>query len=300
MLCPNCKKQIPDDSDQCQHCGTPIDHKEQVSKEISLRRYQRWIFYSIIVLVFIGMVGIIIRIYNANAEISENFAGIQERYQEKEEELQQTKQSLETTKEDLVETKTTLEEKTREQRELEQQTENLRSELENYDQNYEQVENRYEDCQLDLEKADSNIYKLIVELGQGVSNQDLARIPLADSNLVGDDSDSDGLSDVVEESLGTDPQSEDSDGDGYTDMEEVLSGFNPTGEGRLPWDEGYAAQMKGKILLQVDGDNEAWYVAGNGKRYFLGTPANAFRTMRQVEYWTENPPEETTSSQTQL
>ncbi len=283
MICPKCSKQIPDDSDTCKHCGASIDHKQQVSKEISFRRYQRWIFYAIIVLVFAGMVGIIIRIYNANSEISQNMASIQKKFQTQQEELQKTEDTLK-------ETKTTLEQKTQAQKDLEQRADNLKSQLENYNQNYNQVQSKFQDCQLNLDKANSNIYKLIVELGKGVSNNNLAKIPLADSNLAGQDSDNDGLSDLVEQSLGTNLDNSDTDGDSYTDKEEILKGFNPVGEGKLPLDEQYAAQMKGNIFLQVDGSNEAWYVAGNGKRYFLGTPANAFKTMREVEYWTENPP----------
>lgn len=288
MICPNCKKQIPDDSDQCQHCGTNIDHKEQVSKETSLRRYQRWFFYAIIILVFIGMLGMIIRIYNANSEISNNLASIQKQYQQTEENLEETESELKETEQNLQKTESTLEEKTQKEKELQRKTQNLQSELSQYDK----VENEYENCQLNLDKANSNIYKLIVELGQGVSNADLARIPLADSNLAGKDSDEDGLSDPVEQALGTDPEKEDTDGDGYTDKEEALKGFNPAGEGNLPIDENFATQMQGKILLQVDSNNEAWYVAGDGKRYFLGTPGNAYKTMRSVEYWTENPPQE--------
>ena len=42
------------------------------------------------------------------------------------------------------------------------------------------------------------------------------------------DSDGDGLTDVEEEALGTDPMSSDSDGDEFSDSEEVASGTVPT------------------------------------------------------------------------
>ena len=42
------------------------------------------------------------------------------------------------------------------------------------------------------------------------------------------DSDGDGLTDVEEEALGTDPMSTDSDGDEFSDSEEVASGTDPT------------------------------------------------------------------------
>lgn len=42
------------------------------------------------------------------------------------------------------------------------------------------------------------------------------------------DSDGDGLTDVEEEALGTDPMASDSDGDEFSDSEEVASGTDPT------------------------------------------------------------------------
>ncbi len=47
------------------------------------------------------------------------------------------------------------------------------------------------------------------------------------------DSDNDGLSDLEEIILGTDPLNKDSDGDSYSDLEEVLNLYNPMGSGLL-------------------------------------------------------------------
>ena len=45
----------------------------------------------------------------------------------------------------------------------------------------------------------------------------------------------------------------------------------------------FANQHKGKIFLQVQNHGEAWYVnPDNGKRYFLGRPADAFNMMREL------------------
>jgi len=42
-------------------------------------------------------------------------------------------------------------------------------------------------------------------------------------------------------------------------------------------------RVKGKILLQVEQNGEAWYVyPNNGKRYFLGRPSDAFSIMRSL------------------
>ncbi len=54
--------------------------------------------------------------------------------------------------------------------------------------------------------------------------------PLAASSL---DTDKDGLTDVEENTLTTNPSSQDSDGDGFLDGGEVKLGFNPKGSGKL-------------------------------------------------------------------
>lgn len=44
-----------------------------------------------------------------------------------------------------------------------------------------------------------------------------------------------------------------------------------------------ASKLKGKILLQVESNGEAWYVnPDNEKRYYLGRPADAFEIMRDL------------------
>lgn len=55
-------------------------------------------------------------------------------------------------------------------------------------------------------------------------------------NLALIDSDGDGLFDLAEEYIGTDPFNPDTDGDGFTDLQEILNGYNPLGEGLLPED----------------------------------------------------------------
>lgn len=47
------------------------------------------------------------------------------------------------------------------------------------------------------------------------------------------DSDHDGITDEVEELIGTDPYNSDSDNDGYSDKEEIIMGRNPLGSGKL-------------------------------------------------------------------
>ncbi len=47
--------------------------------------------------------------------------------------------------------------------------------------------------------------------------------------------------------------------------------------------EELSSRLKGKILLQVESNGEAWYVnPENEKRYYLGRPADAFNVMREL------------------
>lgn len=283
MICPNCRKQLPDSAESCSYCGTHINHKEQVKHEIKFRRYQRWILFAVIGLLFAGAIGVSARIYTANTELIEKMTATQteldkvrKEIEEKNSELGKIKENLAGKEDDLKKYLTQIQEKNAELAsktdEFKQVLDEKTSEVENYKQ------------QLDL--ADSNIYNLIIRLGSGVTNDDLARIPIADANMAGEDDDGDGLSNLLESAIGTDSAKADTDGDGYDDKSEILGGYNPNGLGALPIDNNFANSQKGRILLQVEGNGEAWYVSpGDGKRYFLGRPADAFRIMRDTEYW---------------
>ena len=282
MICPNCKKQIPDDSNECGYCGAQINHKEQVSQEISYRRYQRWFFYVLISLIVLGMVAATVWMYNTYSKNLSELATVEERLKTKKEELSKKEEDLSQKQEKLRETKSELSQK---EKELQQKTGKLQESLDEKAQ----IEEKYQDCNMDLNQADSHIYSLIVKLGDGVSNEKLNQIPLGGINIKGEDQDGDGLSDMVEESLPTSQTKADTDDDGYSDKEELLKGFNPVGEGKLQPDPEFVKKHKGDILLQVEGNNEAWYLDSNGKRYFLGKPAEAFEVMKSVEYWDQSP-----------
>jgi len=96
-----------------------------------------------------------------------------------------------------------------------------------------------------------------------------------DSNFNGipdgsEDFDNDGLPNIEEVLENTDPSNPDTDGDGHTDGDEVRGGFNPLGLGQSANDISLANRLKGKILLQVEGRGEAWYIhPDNGKRYYM-------------------------------
>lgn len=120
------------------------------------------------------------------------------------------------------------------------------------------------------------------QAGVGISTANLKRIPLGvRSDASASDQDKDGLPDALEEALGLNKQSADSDGDGYNDRVEALGGYDGRGTGKLPLDQRFAQSQAGRILLQVEGRGEAWYVnPADGKRYFLGSPADAVNVIK--------------------
>lgn len=142
--------------------------------------------------------------------------------------------------------------------------------------------NPADETRYSLGKPD-DAFSLMRKLGVGITNANLKMIQIADINLQGKDVDNDGLSDLIEDSLGTNKNKADSDGDGFNDKTEVLGAYNPNGIGKIFIDTAFASKQGGKILLQVEQKGEAWYVNPNdNKRYFLGKPNDAFSVMRKL------------------
>ncbi|OGF37804.1 hypothetical protein A2482_03735 [Candidatus Falkowbacteria bacterium RIFOXYC2_FULL_48_21] len=127
-------------------------------------------------------------------------------------------------------------------------------------------------------------FSLMRQLGVGISNANLIKIPVANANFDGPDSDGDGLSDAIEESIGSDKNKVDTDGDGYQDKDEFLNGYRPVFKGGdKSIDIDFAKKQYGKIFIQVESKGEAWYVnPADGKRYFLRRPDDAFSIMKKL------------------
>lgn len=125
-------------------------------------------------------------------------------------------------------------------------------------------------------------YNIMKELGLGITNSDLKKIPIGlDARFEEFDYDGDMVPDKLEEAIGTDMYLADSDGDGYPDGVEIEAGYNPLGEEKMQFDLEFSEKLKGKILLQVESRGEAWYVnPSNGKRYYMSNGDSAYEIMR--------------------
>ena len=128
----------------------------------------------------------------------------------------------------------------------------------------------------------ADAFDLMRANGIGISNHNLSLIPVGNFNLnSGVDSDNDGLSDAIEDALGTDKNKADTDGDGFDDRTEILNGHNPLGSGKMTYNLELAKKFAGQIFLQVERNGEAWYINPvDNRRYFLGRPDDAYNLMR--------------------
>jgi len=127
----------------------------------------------------------------------------------------------------------------------------------------------------------NDAFALMRKLGIGISDKNLAKIPIGMATNNYPDSDGDGVSDNLEDAIGTNKFNKDTDNDGYNDKIEITNGYNPLGSGKQPIDKKFTQINSGKIFLQVEKNGEAWYVEPvTQKRYFLGRPADALQIMR--------------------
>ncbi len=130
----------------------------------------------------------------------------------------------------------------------------------------------------------NDMFAVAKEFGKNINDTDLAKIPLADINLNnGIDSDFDGLSDDIENSLGINPQNADSDNDGYKDKDEILNNYNPSGKGKIIYDNKIAKENAGYILINDQSRNGAWYINPNNlKKYYFSSSIDIFNIIKKI------------------
>lgn len=126
-------------------------------------------------------------------------------------------------------------------------------------------------------------FQVMKNLGQGITDQSLAQVPIGIIETNNNDTDQDGLNDAMEEAIGSDIYDKDSDGDGYSDLQEIKNNYNPNGKGKMPLDQNFVQKNLGAIFLQIEKNGEAWYLdPETQKRYFLGRPYDAWQIMKKL------------------
>lgn len=309
MICPDCGREIADNSITCQYCGKlfvsqraraeqmpaqdQINHlsgqlasqEMATSKAIGFRRKQRWFFYGVLVLMFVGALVLVINIYNSNSKAMADLANVQVRYASKEKQLEELQKQLDDLgaslndkslsvtdyQDKLLKATKSLTEVTEKNKKLEDDLTVAKARIGNLDSEF-----------AGMKSLASN---LLNRLSLSVTESELIKVPIALSNADVPDTDKDTLPDELEQVIGTDSLKMDTDADGFDDRAELESGFNPKGEGK--WATAPMMNYKNRLLATKNGAvSYVWYVAENGKRYYLGASDNDFEYLRKSAYWT--------------
>jgi len=290
MICLNCKKQMPDDAPNCPNCGAPVIPQVQLGHEVKLRRWQRWFFYGVFILIFIGALGFALFVFAQNTALVSQLNEINSS-------LTQAKTDLDSAKSDLTNKDAQIQQSQSQLSQLQQELNQKTTQLQETSSKNQTMTAEYENVKAVISAVNANTFNTLIQMGVGISVADLSKIPVADYNLgSGNDADGDGLSDLAEIAFGTDINKADTDGDSYNDKQEIVNGYNPLGTGKYPLDIRFSNAQKGKILLSVQGTNEAWYVSPkDGKRYFLGRPEEAVKAIEGLSKAKSPAPVETSS-----
>ena len=134
-------------------------------------------------------------------------------------------------------------------------------------------------------------YSMLRKFGLGIRDEDILKIPVGSYSYAADvDSDLDGLSDKIENGLGTNPSLADTDLDGVKDGDEILKkNTNPLNKLKLSYSTSLINKLKGRIVIQTEKRGEAWYInPADGKRYYLADGPMAYQVMRYLSLGINN------------
>lgn len=121
--------------------------------------------------------------------------------------------------------------------------------------------------------------------GIGINNFNLEKISFGANQITGQDTDGDGLSDIFETAIGTNPQSKDTDNDSFSDKEEITYDYSPLIKNKkINTDRNFAKSQAGRIFIQVENKGQAWYISPiDYKRYYLGSnPSQIFSFIKKI------------------
>lgn len=131
-------------------------------------------------------------------------------------------------------------------------------------------------------KDGATAYVIMRLLSLGITDADLSKIPVGTDPRVYEitgysgviDNDNDGLANRLEWGLGTSALNADSNFNGVDDRRELSNS---------PTDQKLVERLKGRLLLQVEGAGQVWYVnPADGKRYYLLDGPAAYSAMRYL------------------
>lgn len=128
-------------------------------------------------------------------------------------------------------------------------------------------------------------FEIMKAFGLGIKNDDIDKIPIGykKSLYTGKDSDLDGIPDAMEVAINGNPYKINTNNEPYDDMLKLLLGQKLDSYNNYQYNQSIINKLKGKILLQVELNGEAWYVnPTDSKRYFLGDPDTAYNIMRYL------------------
>lgn len=126
-------------------------------------------------------------------------------------------------------------------------------------------------------------YKDALFMSESISQKNLSSVPFSNYGLDegGVDSDEDGISDAVEEIIGSDPYSQDTDGDGYLDQDELIHEYSLFGKDKVHYDIKNINAKSGNLFSISGFPQFVFYVHPIQKKVFVISSENFYDFLSQ-------------------